>query len=313
MHLGRRSRDREPTGWNWRLRLAELLLLPAGYWLYAVIRDNEGRAQQPAALSRAQVDAEQLLRLERHVGMAWERGTQEVFLKWPGLVRALDSFWSYGYLLVTVTVLVCALCQRPAVYRRLRTTFALSTAVAIGVFAVFPTVPPRLLPPSYGMVDTWVSLGGIAARTPPEIERLSDPFASFPSIHVAWATWCVVAVASMTRRRWARGLTCAYLALTIVAVVATANHFIVDCVAGVALTAVALAAATGIEQLWARARWRAGTPMISPGPADITTKVPVAASTDRGATPRAGVVHGGETGPSDGDDQGRESSTALTA
>ena len=268
MRSWRRSRAGESAGWNWRLRLAELLLLPAGYWLYALVRDREGRAQRPDDFARAQGHAEHLLHVERDLGLAWERGVQEVFLHQPGLVRALDSFWSYGYLVVTVSVVILALAQRPAVYRRLRSTFGLATAVSIGVFALLPTVPPRLLPRSYGIIDTWAALGGISARNPPEIERLSDPFASFPSIHVAWATWCVIAVAAITRRRWIRALMACYLVLTVVAVLATGNHFVLDCLVGALLAVGCHRAVTVVEHRRARLATGAGLRRrwLLPGP-----------------------------------------------
>lgn len=341
MHLGRRSRDREATRWNWRLRFAELLLLPAGYWIYALVRDREGRAQRPLDFARAQVHGEALVHLESHVGMAWERGFQEVFLHWPVAVRALDSFWSYGYLVVTVAVVVAALCQRPQLYRRLRSVFALSTAVAIATFALDPTVPPRLLPASYGMVDTWATLGGIAARTPPEIERLSDPFASFPSIHVAWAAWCVIAVAAMTQRRWIRALMGSYLALTVIAVVATGNHYIIDCVSGAVLTVGAAVvvgtadrrragvAAGQLVPYWrrlcglipgvTRAPAAASVPVAAAGAlrgeavvADPLQSDPVPAAGEEPAAVAVAAPVAAEAKPA-GDDQDLESSTALTA
>ena len=63
-----------------------------------------------------------------------------------------------------------------------------------------------------------------------------------PSLHVAWAAWCAAAVVAATRGRW-RHLAWLYPAATTVVVLATANHFVLDAAAGLAVTALGLLAA----------------------------------------------------------------------
>jgi membrane-associated phospholipid phosphatase len=96
------------------------------------------------------------------------------------------------------------------------------------------------LPSSYGFIDTWARVGGIASNHPPRIERISDPFAAMPSLHLAWAVWCAAAVVPAMKRRWTKALAVAYPVVTLIAVVATGNHFVLDTVAGVLLASVSL-------------------------------------------------------------------------
>jgi PAP2 superfamily len=63
-----------------------------------------------------------------------------------------------------------------------------------------------------------------------------------PSLHVAWAAWCAAAIVAATRGRW-RHLAWLYPAATTVVVLATANHFLADAAAGLAITALGLLAA----------------------------------------------------------------------
>jgi hypothetical protein len=63
-----------------------------------------------------------------------------------------------------------------------------------------------------------------------------------PSLHVAWAVWCTAAIVTATRSRW-RHLAWLYPAATTVVVLATANHFLADTAAGLAITALGLLAA----------------------------------------------------------------------
>jgi hypothetical protein len=63
-----------------------------------------------------------------------------------------------------------------------------------------------------------------------------------PSLHVAWTAWCAAAVVAATRGRW-RHLAWLYPAATTLVVLATANHFLADAAAGLAITALGLLAA----------------------------------------------------------------------
>jgi hypothetical protein len=59
---------------------------------------------------------------------------------------------------------------------------------------------------------------------------------------VAWAAWCAAALVAATRGR-RRHLAWLYPAATTVVVLATANHFLADAAAGLAITALGLLAA----------------------------------------------------------------------
>ena len=69
------------------------------------------------------------------------------------------------------------------------------------------------------------------------MQEVTNQFAAMPSLHFTWATWCVVALRSVLRRRWTRGLIAAYPVATLFAVVVTANHYWLDAAAGVVLVA----------------------------------------------------------------------------
>jgi len=54
-----------------------------------------------------------------------------------------------------------------------------------------------------------------------------------PSLHVGWALWCAWVVFTLTRTRWIRIAAVAYPIGTTLVVVGTANHYVLDAVAGV--------------------------------------------------------------------------------
>jgi membrane-associated phospholipid phosphatase len=69
-----------------------------------------------------------------------------------------------------------------------------------------------------------------------------------PSLHIAWAVWCVIAVWLATPRRWLRALACTYPLLTSFSVLATGNHFVFDIVGGLAVIALSWVAVDSYER-----------------------------------------------------------------
>jgi hypothetical protein len=84
-------------------------------------------------------------------------------------------------------------------------------------------------------------------------EGLVNLYAAMPSLHVAWALWCAVAIVLALRTRW-RHLAWLYPLWTTWVVAATANHYFLDALAGAALAAGPLAYVTY------RSRRSAGSP-----------------------------------------------------
>jgi membrane-associated phospholipid phosphatase len=68
-----------------------------------------------------------------------------------------------------------------------------------------------------------------------------------PSLHVAWAVWAAVAVWPLLRRRWSKSALIVYPALMVLAVIVTANHWVLDAVAGAALVWVSHLLARAVE------------------------------------------------------------------
>ena len=61
-----------------------------------------------------------------------------------------------------------------------------------------------------------------------------------PSLHMAWAAWCTLVVWRMYRSMWLRGLALLYPCMTVLAVLATGNHYVLDVLAGLATLALAM-------------------------------------------------------------------------
>jgi hypothetical protein len=108
------------------------------------------------------------------------------------------------------------------------------------VFWTWPVAPPRFAVP--GMTDVLVRYRILGAGSPHGPDSLVNLYAAMPSLHVAWAAWCAAALVTATRSRW-RHLAWLYPAATTVVVLATANHFLADAAAGLAVTVLGMLAA----------------------------------------------------------------------
>ncbi len=213
---------------------AEVALLAALYSAYARIRDNEGAEQSIHAVGSAQAHGLAVLHLEQGLGLAWEHGIQRVFFHVSWLLKCFDVFYAVAHVGVTAAVLMLLAVAARRRYSLARNALAIGTAIALIVFALDPTMPPRLLDQSHA-VDTLATVGGVWSFHTPAIEKIADPFAAMPSLHLLWAVWCAAAMWSLCRRRWQRRLAAAYPILTGVVVVATGNHWLLDLVAGAVL------------------------------------------------------------------------------
>lgn len=213
----------------WQLELLVVAFLLLGYdrvadlaQLRVAAADSAGRA---------------LLRLEQQLHVSLEPALVGAVAGHRRTGQALAVYYDLAHGLVTIGVLAGLYLLRPAGYRRARRALVAVNLVALGVFVALPVTPPRLLAGS-GVVDvvarsgTWASwsTGSLAARH-------ADEYASLPSLHVAWAVWVVLAVHALTRSPAARAAAGVHLGLTVLVVLATGNHYVVDVLAGGLLSA----------------------------------------------------------------------------
>jgi hypothetical protein len=77
-------------------------------------------------------------------------------------------------------------------------------------------------------------------------------YCSGPSLHVGWALWCGWQLVRHGQHRITRWAGVAYPTLITVVVMATANHYLLDAVAGFAVIFFAMVAVGGVARLLPR-------------------------------------------------------------
>ena len=184
---------------------------------------------------------------ERAVHMPSETLFQRAFLPHPILVQMFNLYYAGLHFAVVIACLIWVFVRHRRQYPRVRTTLVLFTVGALLIQFV-PVAPPRMLPAD-GMVDTALRYGQSVYGSVAGFN--ADQLSAMPSVHIGWALLVAIVFVEVSRSRW-RWLALAYPALTMLAVVVTANHYWLDGLAAAVLLALALAV-----QRTARA-WRLG-------------------------------------------------------
>ncbi|MFB9835654.1 phosphatase PAP2 family protein [Actinoallomurus acaciae] len=220
---------------SWSPRLwREIALVAVFYGAYTLVR-----LLIPHDESAAYVHAGQVMRLEHALGPNVELTLNHALLRVPLLAKAANIFYATAHFLVTLTVLVWLYRRRPRQYRWLRTSLLLATAIALIGFWVYPLAPPRFLGGA-GFVDPVTAFHSFGLYSSPQAGSLTNQFAAMPSMHAGWALWCAVAVIVSTRRPLIRALAALYPIVTITVIFSTANHYLLDAVAGITVMVFAL-------------------------------------------------------------------------
>ncbi len=278
--LARAAPDPDPARTRSRLGLRwwhELLAAFAFYAVYSTIRNRFGSAavspERALDHARTVIDWERSLRLfvEEDV-QAWFVTAGETGLDYGFAgARSFLQFWNvfYGtfHFAVTAGAMVWLFRRFPRDYPTWRNTLALTTGLALVGFSLFPLMPPRLLTDcgafgacldEYGFVDTLADIGGLWSFDSGTMQKVSNQYAAMPSLHFAWSMWSLLALFPRLSSRRARILVAAYPALTLWAIVVTANHYWIDAVGGGVILAVGYLAGSRLARLEVT-RWRSAT------------------------------------------------------
>jgi hypothetical protein len=203
------------------------------YAVYLLVRravvNEHGRA-------KAARNAERIVALERRLGVDIEPRLQALLLPRRRLIAALNVAYVTLNVGLTVGWLIHLFRREHADFHRLRRAAVLTTLGAQPVFLFFPVAPPRTLD---HFVDTIEEVSGVDLDRG-LIAQLYDPIAAMPSIHVAYAVVTAAGIAETSESALARALAPGYPPLVALVVFATANHYVLDAVAGGALALAAL-------------------------------------------------------------------------
>lgn len=216
--------------------IAELAVIAFLGWVYDWLQ-NLAPLRAHLALS----NGARLLGFEHRLGIDPERALDHWLAAEHTLAYISSDFYDNAIFGVTFALAAWTWWRRPDLYRPLRNDLVLANVVGFAVFFVYPVAPPRML---HGFVDVVAKVGGLGSWHQTLLNH-ADQFAAMPSMHLGWAVWCSLVAWRLARRPVAKVVAVvfavAYPLATALDVMATANHYLMDVLAGTGATVCAVA------------------------------------------------------------------------
>jgi membrane-associated phospholipid phosphatase len=214
---------RRPRAWR-----SELGLFAGAYVIYLLGRWLAA-GEHRAALEHAR----SVIDLEQGLGVAVERSVQQG-LDGDVSMWLLSNVYLAAQFVVLPGVLLWLYRRDRSVYRRLRDTVLATWMISVPIYALFPCAPPRLA--GIGMADSVSGQAGVALTG--HSTMFYNELAAVPSLHCGFAMAIGIGVAAAVKHRWLKVLALSWGPLVALSTVATANHYVFDVIAGLAVTAI---------------------------------------------------------------------------
>ncbi|KAE8443153.1 hypothetical protein EG329_002322 [Mollisiaceae sp. DMI_Dod_QoI] len=228
-------------------------LLEIGYWVliywpYQLLRArtavwiNSDPARKAATFSHAEKNAKRVLEVEKWLNIDLEHWSQHfVLTRCKSWVMTLLCDVYVSHVAIEIAFLGYAYTYFPREkYQRIRRTIFINNVLAFLVLSIYRCTPPRLMPSSYDFVDVLHPSFKQPGVSPPSDwanNRFQLTIAAMPSLHFGTALLIGCSVAIWGRYVWLKALGLLYPPLMAVVVITTANHWVLDCVAGAGVVA----------------------------------------------------------------------------
>jgi membrane-associated phospholipid phosphatase len=212
-------------------------------WLYDAVNNLS-----TLRLNTAIAHGRSILHVERVLHLAVESPLNH----WLGahhlIAMLLSNFYDDAHFVVTFALVGWLWWRHPNTYRPLRIMLLLTNVIGFVVFWLYPVAPPRMLQGA-GFIDVVASTHAWGAWHSGALASQANELAAMPSLHMAWALWCGLALWLIARRWPLRALAVAYPTVVCIAVLGTANHYFLDVLAGAATAVLAAGLGFGLLRL----------------------------------------------------------------
>ena len=156
------------------------------------------------------------------------------------LTAAAWTYWNSEFTVIGLTLLWVYL-RRHERFARFRNAILLANLIGLVGYLLMPTAPPWMFQQTNVVVGVNHSYEFIHA--------LGNQYAAMPSLHAADALIVGYCLALSSRRLWAKALWALWPLWVWFCVVATANHYVLDVLAGIAVAVVSLLATAGLPKV----------------------------------------------------------------
>jgi hypothetical protein len=240
--------------------LREIALMATMFMLYRQVRHLTS-----GDIDQAMVNADRVVGLERSLGAFSEGSLQRLVLNSRLAIEFLDHYYVFVHFTASFGFMAWVFLRHPEAWGRIRSWFLSVTLAGLVIHVVFPLAPPRMLGDE-GFVDT-LHVYGPSIYSRDVTNSAANQLAAMPSLHFAWAAIVAAGVISTRRSRWS-WLIVLHPLVTLLAIVATANHYWADAAVGGLLVAAAVSTSnlmTRPTPAFARMPAAAQAPAFLPG------------------------------------------------
>jgi hypothetical protein len=180
-------------------------------------------------------NARALLEFEQRVHLQIEQWAQEQILDSEALVTFFNWVYIWLHWPVILGALIFLYRFDTRGYVLFRNSLFVSGAMGLLLYVSFPVAPPRFLD---GFTDTVAELStSYRFLQPPAVV---NKYAAMPSLHVGWNILAGVILFTVLRHRILRFFALLSPVLMVLAVVLTANHYVIDALVGAAVAGLGL-------------------------------------------------------------------------
>lgn len=227
-----RARRVLPCGW---LDLGRQLLI----WFAFLVGYELARGLADRNPARAFWNGWRVLTFERRVThhLVELSAQRAVEASHPVLTAAAWTYWHSEFTVLGLALLWVYL-RRHDQFTRFRNAVLLANVVGLVGFVLWPTAPPRFFT-SFGFEDTLDRIGSVNHGSG-IVSLAANPYAAMPSLHAADALIVAVVMVAVCRHRGSKALWAIWPLWVWFCLIATANHSVLDVIAGVAVGATAL-------------------------------------------------------------------------
>jgi hypothetical protein len=138
------------------------------------------------------------------------------------------TYWNSEFTVVGLALLWVYI-RRHDHFIKFRNSILLANVLGLFGYVFLPMAPPRLL-----------DVGFVNNHTDGIVQLAANPYAAMPSLHACDSLIVGIVLASVVKHWWAKAFWIAWPAWVWFAVMATGNHFWLDCLAGMGVALVAM-------------------------------------------------------------------------
>ncbi len=221
----------------------EIALVAVAFLAYFIVRGSVVDRDEEALRNAADI-----IDLQRTLGFFWEQDINAAILDYGALIQLFDAiyFWMDFPLIVGIGLWMYFFGYRHQ-YTIARDALLASGAIALVVYHLYPVAPPRLLPPEFGFVDTLAEYSRLSYQAQ-STELFVNPYAAVPSLHYGWAVLVGGVLFWTVSSLWLRAIAVFLPIGQLAAILFTANHYMLDAMAGVVVALMGLLIAMALQR-----------------------------------------------------------------